>query len=117
MEQQNPYDYLKTDCLEDVEPVEATSSWTFTDARQESITITTAQLHDGSWVYGYLVYWGKGGTSVKGPTAELGKFHTEREARLHAVGFMKLYLSYFIPETRYALRLAEASLLQGELFT
>lgn len=116
MERQNQYDYLKIDCLEDVEPVEATSSWTITDSRTETITITNALLPDGFWVYGYIVYWGKGGTSAKRPTAELGKFRTQREAKLHAIGFMKLYLSYFIQDTRDALRLAETSLLQGQLF-
>ncbi len=116
MEARNQYDYLKVDCLEDVEPVEATASWTITDSRTERITITSAVLPDGYWVYGYTVYWAKGGTSTKGPTAELGKFRSQREAKLHAVGFMKLYVDYFIPDTRDALRIAETSLLQGQLF-
>lgn len=116
MKNPNPYDYLKIDCLEDVEPVEATSSWTVTDSRAETITITSALLPDGFWVYGYIVHWGVGGVSTKGPTAELGKFRTQREAKLHAIGFMKLYLPSFIPETRDALRMAEAQLLQGQLF-
>lgn len=116
MRQQNPYDSLKIDCLEDVEPVEATASWTITDSGTETIIITNALLPDGLWVYGYIVYWGKGGISTKGPTAELGKFRTQRDAKLHAIGFMKMYLSYFIQDTRDALRLAETSLLQGQLF-
>ena len=116
MEARNQYDYLKVDCLEDVEPVEATASWTITDSRTEQITITSAVLPDGYWVYGYTVYWHKGGTSTKSPTAELGKFRTQRESRLHAIGFMKLYFQYFIQETRNALHMAEASLIQGQLF-
>ena len=51
----NKYDYLKVDCLEDVDPVEATSSWTLTDSRDETIKLTNAVLPDGSWVYGYVV--------------------------------------------------------------
>lgn len=116
MTQQNPYDSLKIDCLEDVEPVEATASWTITDSRAETITITNALLPDGAWVYGYTVYWSKGDTSAKRPTAELGKFRTQRDAKLHAIGFLKIYLSYFLPATREAILLAESSLLQRQLF-
>lgn len=116
METRNPYDYLRIDCLEDVEPVEATASWTITDSSAETIIITNALLPDGTWVYGYTVYWHKGGTSTKRPTAQLGKFRTQREARLYAVGFMMLYLPYFTQETRDALHMAEASLIQGQLF-
>lgn len=116
MPQQNQYDILKHDCLEDVEPVEATASWTITKSREETITITTALLPDGAWVYGYVVYWAKGGSSIKQPAAENGKFRTQREAKLHAVGFMKMYLSYFTPDTQEALRFGETSLLQGDLF-
>lgn len=116
MTEQNQYEYLKIDCLEDVEPVDASDSWTITDSRDERITITSTCLPDGFWVYGYIVYWNKGATSVRRPTAELGKFRSQRDARLHAVGFMKLYLKYFIQDTRDALRIAETSLLQGVLF-
>lgn len=116
MEQQNQYDHLKIDCLEDVAPVEATAFWTVTDSRSETIIITNALLPDGRWVYGYIVHWAKGGTSSKMPTAELGKFRTQRDAKLHAIGFMKLYLSYFIQDTRDAIRVAEKDLLQGHLF-
>lgn len=112
----NKYDYLKVDCLEDVDPVAATSSWTLTDSRDETITITNAVLPDGSWVYGYVVYWAKGGTSIKLPTAEHGQFRSQREAKLHAIGFMLVYNNYFLPETQEAIRAAEASLLQGQLF-
>lgn len=113
----NKYEYLKiNDCLEDVDPVEATSSWTLTDSRSETITITNALLPDGTWVYGYVVYWAKGGASSKQPTAELGQFRTQREAKLHAIGFMLIYTDYFLPETQEAIRAAEASLLQGKFF-
>lgn len=116
MKKHNQYDYLKTDCLEDVCPVEATSQWTITDSRDEAITITNAVLPDGTWVYGYNVYWHKGGVSSKLPTAENGMFRSQRDAKLHAIGFLKLYLAYFAPETQYAIARAEKSLLQGVLF-
>lgn len=112
----NDYDSLKIDCLEDVEPVEATASWTITEPRSETITITTALLPDGFWVHGYTVYWCKGGSSIKKPTAALGKFRSQRDAELYAIGFMKMYLEYFTPETRYAIRIAEHSLSQTQLF-
>ena len=114
---ENKYESLKTECLEDVEPVEATSSWTITDSWRETITITNALLPDGSWVYGYIVCWAKGGISSKSPTAELGLFRSQREAKLHAIGFMLMYLAHFLPETQAALLSAESSLFQAQLFS
>lgn len=112
----NRYDNLKIDCLDDVDPVEATASWTITTSRQETLTITTALLPDGFWVYGYIFYWASGSVSSQNPSASRGKFRSQREAKLHAIGFFTLYLPYFIQDTREALRIAENSLLQGELF-
>lgn len=112
----NKYEYLKVDCLEDVEPVEATSLWTITDSRKETISITNAQLPDGAWVYGYNVCWANGKNSYKAPTAELGLYRTQRESKLHALGFMMIYLQYFLPETRDAIRVAESNLMQDNLF-
>lgn len=116
MKLQNQYDYLKIDCFEDVKPVEATSFWTVTDSRRETITITTAVLPEGLWVYGYTVCWAKGGTSAMQPTPENGKFRSQREAKLHAIGFMKIYLSYFLPETQDSILSAEKNVLQARLF-
>lgn len=116
MKAKNPYDNLKTDCLEDVEPVKASASWTVTDSKEETIIITTAVLPDGFWVYGYNVYWAKNGTSSVLPTAEHGKFRSQREAKLHAIGFMKMYLPFFLQNTRDAICSAETTLLQGNLF-
>lgn len=116
MKTQNQYDYLKTDCLDDVDPVEATELWTITESRCETITISLAPISDGAWVYGYLVYWANGGISSKQPSAENGKFRNMREAKLHAIGFMKIYLSHFLPDTQVAIRRAETDLLQGQLF-
>ena len=113
----NKYECLRIDdCPEGDAPVEATSSWTLTDSRRETITITNALLPDGSWVYGYAVYWAKGGSSARDPTAELGQFRSQREAKLHAVGFLLIYLEYFLPETQNAILRAESSLIQGHLF-
>ncbi len=116
MNAKNRYEYLKIDCLEDVEPVEAQSTWCVTEERDETITIFSSPLPDGSWVYGYLVHWANGRTSVQKPSAALGKFKTQREAKLYAIGFMLLYLDFFREETRTDLRHCEASLLQAELF-
>lgn len=112
----NKYEYLKIDCLEDVYPVDATSSWTITDSRKEMITITNAVLTDGSWVYGYRVSWARGGCSSAAPSAVRGKFRSQRDARLHAIGFMMIYLSHFLPDTQESLRAAEKQLLQVNLF-
>lgn len=112
----NPYEYLKTPCLADVEPVDAQSTMSVTDSREESVIIHTTLLPDGSWVYGYSVMWKNGRTSNCRPSAENGLFKSQREAQLYAVGFMLLYLSYFTEETRSSLMKAEASLIQAELF-
>lgn len=116
MNTKNRYEYLKIDCLEDVEPVETQSTWCVTEGRDEIIKISTSPLPDGYWVYGYLVHWANGRTSVRQPTAALGRFRSQREAKLYAIGFMFLYLDYFLIETRARLHNAEASLLQAELF-
>lgn len=116
MNTRNCYESLRIDCVSDMEPVEAQSTWRVTERRDENITIFSSLLSNGLWVYGYMVNWANGRTSIRKPTAELGLFRTQREAKLYAIGFMKLYLSYFIQETCDALRLAETSLLQGQLF-
>lgn len=116
MKPKNRYEYLKTDCLADVDPVEAQSTWCVTEGRDETVTIFSSPLPDGSWVYGYLVHWANGRTSVQQPTAALGRFRSQREAKLYAIGFMLLYLDYFREETRADLRRGEAALMQAELF-
>ena len=108
MNTKNPYEYLKIDCLADVDPVEAQSTWCVTEGRDETIIIFSSPLPDG--------YWANGRTSVKQPTAALGRFRSQRDAKLYAIGFMFLYLDYFLIETRARLHKAEASLLQAELF-
>ncbi|MFG6385466.1 MAG: hypothetical protein K1V80_03170 [Muribaculaceae bacterium] len=112
----NPYEYLKTDCLEDVAPVESQSTWQVTDSNDESIFIHTSQLPDGHWVYGYMVYWKNGRQSMLRTSAENGLFNSQRESQLYAIGFMRLYLSYFQAETRDAITRAESRLIQAELF-
>lgn len=116
MKPRNPYEYLKTDCLVDVDPVEAQSTWCVTSGRAESVIIYSSPLPDGSWVYGYLVQWANGRASSQQPTASLGRFRTQREAKLYAIGFMLLFQPYFREETRADLHRAEASLIQPELF-
>ena len=116
MTAKNPYESLKIPFLDDAVPVEAKSMWTITDSRDETITISTARLSDNMWVYGYIVNWANGRTSCQRPTAELGKFRSQREARLYAIGFMLLYLKHFTEATQSALRKAERKLLQIELF-
>ena len=112
----NKYAYLKIDSLEDAEPVEACSSWTITDSRREIITITTTVLPDGTWVYGYKVYWSDGRISTAAPSTEQGRFCSQRDAKLYAIGFMLIYLPHFLPETQDAIRDAEKQLIQTQLF-
>ena len=112
----NKYERLKIDCLEDVEPVDASSSWTITNSRREIITITNTILPDGSWVYGYNVYWANGKNSMVKPSAKRGKFRSIRDARLYAIGFLLIYLNHFLSDTQDAVREAEKLLLQTQLF-
>lgn len=116
MNSKNPYGYLKTECLADVEPVDAQSAWTVTDSREEQVIITTSLLPDGSWVYGYTVYWKNGRISTSRTTAQNGMFRTQREAKLYAIGFMLMFLEYFTEDTRAALLRGESTLLQASLF-
>ena len=113
----NRYDGLRIAApAPDLSPVEASSSWTLTDSRAEVITISSALLPDGSWVYGFCVSWAKGGKSSRLPSAESGRFRSQHDAKLHAVGFMLGYIEHFIPEYQDALRAAEKSLVQLSLF-
>lgn len=116
MNVKNRYEYLKIDYLEDAEPIKPQSTWCVTAGRNETVTIFSSPLPDGSWVYGYLVHWANGRISVRQPIAALGRFRSQREAKLYAIGFMLLYLDYFLEETRADIRNGEASLLQAELF-
>ena len=116
MKKENPYEYLKTPCLEDVEPVDAQAAWTITESADETVTIYTSLLERGSWVYGYLVRWHNGRTSVQKPVAELGLFASQREAKLYAVAFMLMYAEHFTAETRSLLYKAETSCQQSSLF-
>ena len=112
----NKYDYLRLDRVDESSPVEATASWTLTNDRHETVTITTAVLPDGAWVYGYNVLWARGGNSFRHPSADSGVFRTQREAYLHAIGFMRVYSKYFLPATQNALVAAELKIIQPELF-
>lgn len=116
MNSRNRYGYLKSDCLSDTAPVDAQSSWSLTDTRDEQITILTSLLPDGSWVYGYNVYWKNGRVSTSPTSAHNGLFHSQREAQLYAVGFMLIYLDYFTDSTKAALHRAERTLIQSTLF-
>lgn len=116
MKPKNRYEYLKLDCLADVDPVEPQSSWCVSAGRDETVTIFSSVLPDGMWVYGYLVRWANGRTSVKMPTASFGCFRSQREAKLYAIGYMLLFQDYFQDETRADLRRGEAALMQAELF-
>lgn len=112
----NKYEYLKTDCLDDAEPLEPSESWTVTASRSERINITLAQTSDGAWVYGYDVFWARGVFSTRSPSSELGLFFSSRHAKLHAIGFMLVYLEHFQPETQISLHKAEKALIQLQLF-
>ena len=112
----NPYEHLKIDCLDDVLPVEIQQSCVVAGGTTETITIYTSQLSDGSWVYGYMVYWASGRVSSRKPTAMLGRFRSAKDAQLYAIGFMQSYATYFQASTRGELSSAEAELLQQQLF-
>ena len=121
MKRSNPYESLRIDCLCDAEPVEAQSLCEI-GCPDELISISTAVMPDGRWVYGYTVNWhirdgqAKQQVSHSAPTPSLGLFASQREARLYAVGFMLSYVEYFLPETVDALRREEGHLRQMQLF-
>lgn len=116
MKNVNPYANLRLDCLRDAMPVEAQHSWLITSCPDERITLYTAMTDEGLWLYGYEVWWARQRLSTQKPSAALGMFRSQREAQLYAIGFLGVYLDYFIEETRNAIRDAEAKLQQASLF-
>lgn len=112
----NKYEYLATDSLGEYGPLEPEETWTAAASSTERISITLARTPGGAWVYGYIVCWARGGTSALKPGEGPGVFRTAREAKLHAVGFMLVYLEHFTEETQDALRAAEKSLVLLQLF-
>lgn len=116
MKNVNPYAILRVDCLRDSMPVEAQYSWLITSCPDERITLYTSKTDDDLWLYGYEVWWARQRLSTQKPSAALGMFRSQREAQLYAIGFLGVYLDYFIEETRNAIRNAEAKLQQASLF-
>lgn len=97
---------------DDPAPVDAQATWDICPGT-ELVRISTAMLPDGTWVYGYYVYWLNGRTSVHRPDPNLGLFATQRDAQLYAIGFMLMYESYFSADTVAALRKNEFLLCQN----
>lgn len=116
MNTQNPYEALKVDSVGDATTVEAQFSRTVTDDADEKVMLLLAHLPDGLWAYGYRVYWRNGRISLHEPSAALGRFRSQREALLYAVGFMLMFTEYFTPATCEALRRAQGALSQTQLF-
>ncbi|MCM1310855.1 MAG: hypothetical protein NC301_07520 [Bacteroides sp.] len=116
MSDRNPYEYLAVSYLDDCPPLEAQSVYYITADPGETITIFTAQMRLGMYAYGYEVTWANGRKSYKSVAPDGRVFRSEREARLYAVGFMRLYESAFLPDTRRALIEAEHQLSQATLF-
>lgn len=113
MTQSNPYSYLKIDDDFDASPLEVQNTWVVDNSSDDIVTLFTSEASDGSWVYGYHVTWKDGRVSHKVPTAALGRFRSEREAKLYAVGFMLSFKDYFCESTVSALRRGEAELQQA----
>lgn len=105
----NPYESLKTPFLDDSPDYAPTSQIRISTKPAETIFIFTV-LVDGAWIYGYQVYWANAQTSLRQPSKNFGLFRSERDARLHCIGFLKAYLSHFLPETADNIRAAERRL-------
>ncbi len=111
MDYNNPYESLKIPYLDDSAEYQPLSETRISASSHESIFIFTAQA-DGYWIYGYQVYWANGQTSLRKPSKTFGLFKSERDARLHCIGFMKAYIDHFLPETAVNLRTAERQYLK-----
>lgn len=110
----NPYEYLKIPYLDDSPEYQPSSEIRISATSHESVFIHTAQA-DGYWIYGYQVYWANGQTSLRRPSKNFGLFKSEQDARLHCIGFMKAYLSHFLPETADNILAAERQYLKPVL--
>lgn len=111
MSYKNPYEHLKTPCLDDTAAIfTPLHTLTVSSHPAETIMIYTSRA-PGGWVYGYAVYWDNGLTSLRHPTTSGGIFRTEQSARLYCVGFLKAYLRHFLPDTVANIRAAESRLI------
>lgn len=111
MDCNNPYEHLKTPCLDDSGRIFPTlHTLTVSSHPDETIMILTSRA-PGGWVYGYTVYWANGHTSHRHPTRSGGLFRTEQDARLYCIGFFKAYLQHFQSGTVTNIRAAESRLI------
>lgn len=115
MKELNPYESLRLDRLPEMDEggrVVPENQWIITTEPDERINIYTNQMPDGTWVWGYYVDWANGRVSMRQPDDHIGRFASQREARLYGIGYMRAFIGYFRPETQEAILAAEKTLLQ-----
>lgn len=117
-EKPNPYEYLR---LTDIQiPVDSLQLGeerriNITENNAETAVIITASVGQ-YWCGGIQFYWHHGGVSYKKPDPANGLFRTEREARLYYIGYLSLFLDYYIDDTKEAIREAIHEYSQQTLF-
>lgn len=112
----NPYEYLR---LKDVEysmpDTDHEHCLIITSSKVETAVIITAPLGE-YWIGGFRFYWHHGARSYKKPDPANGIFRSEREARLYYIGYLSLFLDYYIEDTKEAIREAIHKYSQQTLF-
>ena len=113
----NPYEYLK---VHGVVVVEASADdeqhdLTITDNNQETAIIITRRAGE-YWYGGFQFYWHHGNTSYKHPDPANGLFRTESDARLYYIGYLSLFMDYYIEDTKSSIKSALFNYSQQTLF-
>lgn len=115
-ERPNPYEYLKMQGVSiSVSEDDVKHNLNVTENNKETAIIITRKSGE-YWYGGFIFYWHHGGVSSKQPKPENGVFKTEREARLYYLGYLSLFLDYYIEDTKIAITAALHKFQQTTLF-
>ncbi len=112
----NPYEYLKLlgvsiSASED----DVQHNLSVSENNKETAIILTRKSGE-YWYGGFIFYWYHGAVSNKPPTPENGVFKTERAARLYYLGYLSLFMNYYIEDTKNAITAALHKYQQSTLF-
>lgn len=111
MKVNNQYESLRIHYVGENRQFPADSEMKVSSSPAEQIFILTKSMEPG-WIYGYSVDWANGRRSFRNPSTDIGFFKTERDARLHCIGFFKVYREFFLPDTMANIMAAEKRIWQ-----
>lgn len=110
----HPYSSLNLGAVDDARDILPENEITISKHPSETIRIFTAR-YGSEFVYGYQFIWKDGRNSFRNPSPTIGRFRSERDARLHCIGMFKHYREYFSKEAFENIVAAERKYLNTEL--